>query len=280
MVSWILEDGVFGCSLAPLATEIREQGHDVKIVDYTRGITDYQHFFPQTECVIFYGSLYIAEQILSWDLSWKPGIIGTIEHYYCTAYYPHLKPWLLNAGGDILPLSELSASAAQNPQSLFNLEESKRLFVRPNSPLKPFAGSLYSVREVADLDNFMQRHYLEDPNILVVVAPEKFIEAEWRAIVAGGKILSASQYRQFEKPYYQSGMPENLRQVAEAVAQQQWQPDSIWVLDLCYSDHLAWVLEINFFSCSALYECDLNSVVREASDAAWKQWVQQQQGIN
>ena len=279
MVSWILEDGVFGCSMAPLATEIRKQGHNVKIVDYTRGITDYQRFFPQTECVIFYGSLYIAEQILSWDLSWTPGIIGTIEHYHCTAYYPHLKPWLLNAGGYILPLSELSSSVVEKPKLLFNLEESKRLFIRPNSPLKPFAGSLYSPREVADLDSFMKRHYLEDPNILVVVAPEQSIEGEWRVIIAQGQILCASQYRQIEKPYYQSGMPEIVRQVAEAVAQQQWQPDPIWVLDLCCSGNLAYVLEINFLSCSALYQCDLSLVVREASEAAWKRWVQKQQGI-
>ncbi|MGL5063978.1 MAG: ATP-grasp domain-containing protein [Microcoleus sp.] len=279
MVNWILEEGVFGGSLTTLVTEIRQQGHNVKIIDYTRGLTDYQQFFPQTECAIFYGSLYIAERILSCNESWKPEIIGTIENYHCTAYYPHLKPWLLNAEGYILPLSELSASIAENPKLLFNLEESKRLFLRPNSPLKPFAGGLYSHREIADLESFMKRHYLEDPNMLVVVAPEKSIAAEWRSIIAKGQILCASQYRQFEKPYYQSGMPDVVRQVAEAVAKQQWQPDRIWVLDLCCSNNLAYVLEINFLSCSALYQCNLSLVVKEASEVGWKQWIQKQQRI-
>lgn len=274
MINWILEDGVFGCSMVPLANEIKKQGHNVKIIDYTRGITDYQRFFPKTECIIFYGSLHIAQQMLSRNLSWIPGIIGTIEHYCCTAYYPHLNPWLLNAEGYILPLSELSSSSADNPKLLLSLEQSKRLFIRPNSPLKPFAGGLYSPKELTDLDSFMKRHYLEDPNILVVVAPEKPIEAEWRVIISQGQILCASQYRQFGKPYYQSGMPEVVQRVASEVAQQQWQPDPIWVLDLCCSDNFAYVLEVNFLSCSALYQCDLSSVVREASNIAWKKWVE------
>lgn len=279
MVNWILEEGVFGHSLTPLVTEIRQQGHNVKIIDYTRGLTDYQRFFSQTECAVFYGSLYIAERILSCNESWKPEILGTIENYHCTAYYPHLKPWLLNAEGDILPLSELSALAAKKSNLLFNLEDNKRLFIRPNSPLKPFAGGLYSPREIADLESFMKRHYLEDPNMLVVAAPAKSIAAEWRAIVAGGQILCASQYRQFDKPYYQAGMPDLVRQVAEAAAQQQWQPDSIWVLDLCCSNNLTYVLEINFLSGSALYQCDLSLVVKEASEVAWQQWTQKKQGI-
>jgi hypothetical protein len=276
MVNWILEDGVFGCSITPLAAEIRKQGFNVKIIDYARGITDYEHFFPPTECVIFYGSLYIAEQILSRGLTWIPGIIGTIEHYYCTAYYPHLKPWLLNAEGHILPLSELFSAAVGNFKLPLDLEQDKRLFIRPNSPLKPFAGGLHSPKTLTDLDSFMRRYYLEDPNMLVVVATEKPIEAEWRVIIAEKQVLCASQYRQFGKPYYQSGMPAIVQQVAEAVAQQQWQPDSIWVLDLCCSDNEAYVLEIGFLSCSALYQCDLSLVVREASNLARQQWVENQ----
>lgn len=278
MVNWILEDGVFGCSMAPLASEIQKQGHNVKIIDYIRGITDYQRFFPATECLVFYGSLHIAQQILDSGLSWTPGIIGTIEQYYCTCYYPHLKSWLLNAEGHILPLAELFSPDVNNPRLPVDLHGSERLFIRPNSPLKPFAGGLYSLKELTDLDSFMKRHYLEDPNMRVVVAPEKSIEAEWRVIIAQGQILCASQYRQFGKPYYQTGMPERVQQVAEAVARQQWQPDPIWVLDLCCSDALAYVLEINFLSCSALYRCDLSAVVREASNIAWKKWIETQQG--
>ncbi len=146
MINWILEDGVFGCSMAPLATEIQKQGHNAKIIDYTRGNTDYQRFFSPTECLIFYGSLHIAQQIQDSGLSWIPGIIGTIEQYYCTRYYPHLKPWLLNAEGHILPLAELFSSNVDNPQLPVDLQGSKHLFIRPNSPLKPFAGRLYSLR--------------------------------------------------------------------------------------------------------------------------------------
>lgn len=118
----------------------------------------------------------------------------------------------MNAEGQILPLSELFSSNIDNPQLPVDLQGSKHLFIRPNSPLKPFAGGLYSLRELTNLDNFMKRHYLEDPNLLVVVAPEKPIEAEWQVIIARGQVLCASQYRQFREPCYQSGMPERVQQ--------------------------------------------------------------------
>jgi hypothetical protein len=279
MVNWILEDGVFGCSMAPLTTEIQQQGHNVKIIDYTRGITDYQRFFPSTECIVFYGSLHIAQQIFNSSLAWTPGIIGTVNQYDCTCYYPHLKPWLLNAEGHILPLAELFSPGVDKPRLPVDLQGSNRLFIRPNSPLKPFAGGLYSLKELSSLDDFMKRHYLEDPSTLVVVAAEKPIETEWRVVIAHGQVLCASQYRQYGKPYYQTEMPEIVQQVTEAVAGQQWQPDPIWVLDLCCSDDLAYVLEINFLSCSALYQCDLSAVVKAASSVAYQKWVENQQGV-
>ena len=278
MVNWILEDGVFGSAIAPLVTEIQAQGHQAKIIDYTRGITDYERFFPENECILFYGSLYIAEKILGdknrQRLPWVPGIIGTIQNYYCNYYYPYLKQWLLNAKYLILPLADLSRRIAQAEDRVIEniIGNSPRLFVRPDSPLKPFAGKVYSRTELADLPSFMRRNYLDNPEMLVVIAPEIEIEAEWRVAIARGQVLSASEYKQSGKPYYRTGMPDDMQKLAEAVAGCGWEPDPIWILDLCRFKGSAYVIEINFFSCSALYKCNLNPIVREASRIAQEKW--------
>lgn len=278
MVNWIVEDGVFGSAIAPLITEIQAQGHQFRVIDYTNEITDYERFFPPDECILFYGSLYIAEKILGYNtgqrLPWIPGIIGTIQNYYCTNYYPYLEKWLLNARGGILPLNDLSSRIHKAEDNVINnvMGDSERLFVRPDSPLKPFAGKVYSRKELADLQEFMRRNYLDDPEMLVVIAAENQIEAEWRVVIAEGQVLSASQYRHSGNPYYQEGMPDDIRKLAQEVAKCEWQSDPIWVLDLCSSKGSAYIMEINFLSCSALYKCALKPIVKEASRIAQQKW--------
>ncbi|BAZ14143.1 hypothetical protein NIES4071_59830 [Calothrix sp. NIES-4071] len=270
MVNWIVEDGVFGSSIIPLVSEIQNQGHQVRVIDYSKEDTDFTRFFPEDECILFYGSIHVASKILI--LPWAPGVIGRIEHYYCTNYYQYLSKWLLNTPYYILSLKDLCYRVAHHDSDIENLAKSKRLFVRPDSPLKLFPGNVYSLGELDNLQMFMRCHYLEDENILVVVAKERQIDGEWRVIVSDGKIVGASQYKQFGKPFYTGRMLEEVLLLAQEVAGCGWQPDSIWVLDLCIFEGKAYILEIGFFSCAALYRCELSSVVREASRIALLEW--------
>lgn len=271
MVNWIVEDGVFGSSIAPLVSEIKNQGHKVRVIDYAREDTDFTNFFPEEECILFYGSIHIASKILI--LPWVPGIIGEIKNYYCTNYYQYLSKWLLNSPYYILSLKDLCYRVANRDPGLHNLaQDTKRLFVRPDSPLKLFAGNVYSLSEISVLQEFMRRLPVEDNNMLVVVAKERQLDGEWRVIVSDGKIVGASQYRQFGKPFYTEGMPEQVHLLAQEVTACGWQPDSIWVLDLCICEGKAYIVEIGFFSCAALYHCNLSSVVREASKIALRKW--------
>lgn len=250
----------------------------MRVIDYTKGLTNYQQFFPEDSCILFYGSLHVATQIVK-ELSWIPGIIGSLENYYCTHYYGYLEKWLLNADYCILPLQDLSRRVALAEDPVINnlMGNENRLFVRPNSPLKPFPGSVYSRKELADLQGLMRRHYLDSPDLLVAIAKENEIEAEWRVVIAQGQVLSSSQYKQSGKFHYQQGMPDDVRKLAEEVARCGWQPDPIWVLDLCWSKGNAYILEINFLSCSALYKCNLHPIIQEASRIAREEWHKRQQ---
>ena len=67
-------------------------------------------------------------------------------------------------------------------------------------------------------------------------------------------------------------MPEQVHLLAQEVIACGWQPDSIWALDLCICEGKPYIVEIGFFSCAALYHCDLSSVVREASKIALREW--------
>lgn len=278
MVNWIIEDGIFDDAIKPLEKEIQYQGHSVNVIDYLGGYANYEKFFPDNECILFYGSLKAASRILGdktrRGFPWIPGLIGTMTNYYCAHYFSYLGQWLLNSSYCILPLSELSRRLANNNDKIIKslLSQEDRLFIRPNSPLKPFTGEVYLSEQLSDLKGFMSRNGLHSREMLVVIAPVAEIEAEWRVVICEGRVLTASQYQKAGQPYYQSGMPHEIQALAEEIAQCGWQPDPIWILDLCWSNRKPYLMEIGTLSCSSFYKCDLALIVQEASRIATEEW--------
>jgi hypothetical protein len=109
----------------------------------------------------------------------------------------------------------------------------------------------------------------------VAVAPPKEIGREWRLVIAADEIVAASQYRDFGAISVMPDCPTQVSEYASDVLQKvTWRPDSLFVMDVCESEDRLYVLELNSFSCSGFYECDLESVVRKASELAVKEWNQ------
>jgi hypothetical protein len=67
------------------------------------------------------------------------------------------------------------------------------VFVRPDSPLKPFSGRVLERGQVnlAALDHGF---YYDDAEISVVIAPVQGVGREWRYVVAGGEVVAGSAY--------------------------------------------------------------------------------------
>jgi hypothetical protein len=64
-----------------------------------------------------------------------------------------------------------------------------------------------------------------------------------------------------------------VRRHVEAVLDEvRWRPDPIFMLDVCECEGRLWLLELNGFSCSWLYRCDLPAVVAAASELAVSAW--------
>ena len=57
-----------------------------------------------------------------------------------------------------------------------------------------------------------------------------------------------------------------------------WRPDPIFMIDVCESDGRFCLVELNGFSCSWLYQCDLPEVVGRASELAVRQWASSREG--
>ena len=67
------------------------------------------------------------------------------------------------------------------------------VFVRPDSPLKPFAGRVVTLAglSAADLDHGF---YYDDLELPIVITPLRRVVAEWRFVIAAQTIVAASGY--------------------------------------------------------------------------------------
>ena len=114
--------------------------------------------------------------------------------------------------------------------------------------------------------------------ILVVISSPKPIDREWRVVVdaeLGG--LASSLYKENGKLTIKEGCPQEVLDVANKIAEEKWQPDRIYTVDVCESNGEFYFLEANSFSCSGLYGCDVKPIVDVASKIAMKEWEEYQE---
>jgi hypothetical protein len=267
---WLVEAGVYGDEAGPLLTAIRRQGMAVAVVPHQalkRGemLSVEQQVLADDDCVIGYGTFSFARQI-QLHRPWKPGAWATAENLDCTTYFAYFGKFLLNQRYVILP----GVEAIRQRDWLFQvLGKDDEVFARPTGCNKLFTGRCIFKDDFAAA--LAPTRY--DPATLVTVSPPRDIGTEWRLVVAGERVIAASQYCVQGRKCVQAGCPEEVQKFAEAMlAEVRWRPDPIFMLDICEADGQFWLVEINGFSCSWLYACDVNAVVEEASRLASEAW--------
>jgi hypothetical protein len=147
------------------------------------------------------------------------------------------------------------------------------IFIRPNSGAKTFTGQIIKKEEL-DKDILAFSNYAAKPidQILSVVYSPKCIESEYRFVIVDRKVVTGSQYIRNGKTYYSKKYSVESEELAFKIAQEEWQPDISYTLDICKSNGEYYLLEVNSFSCSGLYKCDVEKIVKEISRVALKEW--------
>ncbi len=268
--TWLIEAGVYGAEAEPLLTEIRQQGMAAEVVPHKalvkdRTVTINGQPLGAGDCVIGYGTFPFARQI-QLHRSWIPGAWCDPSNLDCTSYFAHFGPFLLNQNYAILP----GVEAIRQRDFLFEVfSKDDRVFVRPTGCGKLFTGRCVARDDFAAA--LAPTRY--DPATLVVVAAPKEIEREWRLVVAGGRVIAGSRYAEQGNKSIATDCPADVRAFAEAMlAAVTWRPDPIFMMDVCSCAGQLFLVELNGFSTSWLYRCDLAAVVAEASELAAKAW--------
>jgi len=210
--------------------------------------------FKTNESILCLGSIPFISKIQRIpDLI--PGSYCNFEAFECKNYYPILGKLMLNSDYYITTWKKL----------LKNRFEGVR-FIRPNSGKKIFTGT------ITDHDHLTQDVGLSISNIqnntLVFVTWVKEIEFEWRFFVSSkGDILSSSLYHKDGKLKIEKGCNDhNAVELASKVCNNQKLneliKDPVYVVDICKDEFCEYkVVELNSFSCSGFYDCDLRPIV-------------------
>ena len=267
---WLLEANVNGLPSQELQAEIRRQGMDCRVVKHFPGAKRpgdilNSEAVPLDAYAIFVGTLTLMRHIQA-QRPWVPGGWCSFQNLACSTYYAHFGPALLNRDYTLLPCAE----AAREVQRLFAQHgRAGKVFVRPDSVDKSFPGKL------VDTDDFLEimRSTSFDPATLVLIAQPQEIGREWRLVVANRRAIAASQYLDHGRSFVAAGCPSDVLHFAnEALSKVAWRPDPLFVIDVGELDNGLHILELNSFSCSGWYQCDLSAIVAAACDCASHVW--------
>jgi hypothetical protein len=266
---WLIQADVFGRSFEPVKTAIRQQGFVWEVVHpgpFLKGLVPVVggHRLTDEDCVIFSGTVPLMRHI-QLHYPWIPGGWCSAGQFDCTSYYPSFSRYLLNTAHAVLTVEE---GLARVGEVFAQYGRGGKVFVRPCGVQKTFTG------RCADRAGFVlaleSARYAKEP---VLVASPREIRQEWRVVVARGRFVAASRYRSEERLSVAPGCPQEVRAYVDALlAEVPYRPDPIFMLDVCLSDNELFLLELNSFSCSGLYQCDPTAVVKVVKDLALEEW--------
>ncbi|MBL9085924.1 MAG: ATP-grasp domain-containing protein [Planctomycetia bacterium] len=206
---------------------------------------------------IFHGSLGNAARVRH-ELPWEPGAYCDVDAFRCSAWFPRARPWSLQRTWVETSVRALTAAPAV---VLAPLPASDEVFVRPDSPLKPFGGRVVrrSRLSPAALDH---GYYYDDLDLPIVVAPVRKVSREWRFVVVDRRVVAGSGYDGPSRRAVASQAQDAVWEFAAEVARQLEPPEPVYVMDVGEADGALHVVELNPFSGADLYACDRTSIVR------------------
>lgn len=247
MVKWVVETGLNEEYELELIKEISSRGYELSTVKYLPLNTHNFKKLSDSPNTIFIGSIpssHKAHALTNWE-----GVFYHPDRYKWQNYYPFYKSFLLNNFHIMSTYSGIKSMFSHYTEFF----ESDKLFIRTNSSGKYFAAGVYAENELNGMPWFGSE--------ICVVSKPRTIAQEWRFVVGSTGIISSSQYL----PEWASGASAGATEFVELVLTKVPVYDKIWVIDvgICEGDYK--VIEINAFSSSCLYECDLSKIVTTAS---------------
>lgn len=248
---WLLEPDLFAGS-ADLAAAARTRGH--RVTWWDDAWWDRPRLPTLHGPTLFRGCLDTAHRLATADRP-VPGAWCHTPAFRCSQWYPHVQDRLVHRQWTRTTVRALVAAPPT---------DAEQVFVRPDSPLKPFSGRVVSTwgLTAAHLDHGF---YYDDLDLSVIVAPVQELGAEWRFVVCDGVVVAGSAYDPARHRPAGAVSSGPAHQLAAEVARALPAPDPGYILDIVETATGLRVLELNPFSGADLYDCPVEPVIDAVS---------------
>lgn len=139
-----------------------------------------------------------------------------------------------------------------------------KLFVRPISGDKTFAGNVFTIKTLRnELDFLIQKNV--DPSILCLIAPPIHIKNEYRLIFIDGQYISGSRYMVDFELSVDGSIPYDIVEYGKLIHQKYDLPPWV-VLDVGVTHNGPKVIELNQLETSSYYGADLDKIYKAWSN--------------
>ncbi len=260
MINWLLQSNISDVDIHPLTIELSRLDINFKTTSYDGYEVGELEKYPYNSCVLCYGSIDFVRYIQRL-YPWIPGVWCNFHSMKCSTYYSYFGEYLLNRQYAMMPLGDLY----NRWEDLMTIVDKKSLFVRPDSGAKPFTGFVVSPDSKHKIQSLITT---VGPETLVVTSLVRTIQSEFRFVVCDKRVVAGCRYLPTEQ---KETTPTSLR-LARLIALHEWQPDLCYTIDIAEHNDKVYLLEINSFSSSGFYECDLSSIIENANKAAVDEW--------
>jgi hypothetical protein len=269
-VKWLLENYEGNEDIQFLLPEFKKRNIEYYIINDPLHINIENIPFSNDECVVFQGSL-MTSNFIKRHFKFIPGVYCNSENLKCSTYYSHWGKYLFNNDYIMIPLFELYRKI----DYFLNLlgDQSGSIFIRPNSGHKTFTGGVYNKEKLlTELKLLGDINNSSVDNILAIVSSPKKIQKEWRIIIADKKPIASCLYMEDDQFNTKEGCDREALGLAEIIAQESWQPEMCYSVDICKMNNEYYLLELNSFSCLGLYSCDPGKIIKGVSEVALKEY--------
>jgi hypothetical protein len=271
MVQWVIQDGRYAeyAAVQRLVFAVAETGEPLRYVQHTHGEPLILDPLPTDQPVVFFGSIATIQEVQRLGLPVTPLCWFDQTAMRCSGYYARYGSMLLQRYYAFYPFAEVGR-LRDWLYEVFGDED--KLFIRPDENNKSFSGQVVSLQ---GFKGWWDTHAdKQAPDALCVVARPEALHGEWRFVVADGRVVGGSQYRDEGESEVRPVYPAAAAAFAEKVAAT-WSPHPIFCVDIARTaaGDLR-LVEIGSINCSGFYECDPRPVVQAINRIAEREWQQ------
>ncbi len=233
--------------------EIETNRFDQSVAEIDRSL--FKAALDPNDHIMVFGTIRLAAHRKYRSLSkLQSGVIADDRKLRWSAYATYLpNEMLLNPFGIMFPWGYLKDPKVIG--AVKNAFGEDGVFIRPNSPWKPFAGfdTSWDLFEY-NLNSYAQLEHI-DPGEICVLFPRKQIDkVEWRFWVVSGQISTFSPYSWTDVPSGTTEPPDGMLQAVEnAIGKLDGFEDSM-VIDMVQSADGCKIVELNGLSTAGFYE--------------------------